>query len=173
MNRHRSLIQSAGVPPASARGILPCGICSVPSSRLRVFVVQPHPRNSDKTQTKCRQKFKCDFSNHSPSTTYNFSAVTCLNFMNPNLEILNLGGANSVEPQTSVLRFVKILQPPKSMTLEYAMTVDCSPFFLGLRPATAGSPRTESASVRVRDRLVSGRARLALRGFVIPGGTVL
>ena len=40
---------------------------------------QASGKSTYKTQTKCRQNFKCDFFSYSPSNTYNFSAVTCLN----------------------------------------------------------------------------------------------
>jgi hypothetical protein len=38
-------------------------------------------KSTYKTQTKCRQKCKCDFVKRSTSITYNFNAVTCLNFL--------------------------------------------------------------------------------------------
>ena len=44
-------------------------------------------KNTYKTQTKCRQNHKCKFFNSSVSITYNFNAVTCLNFTDPNLNL--------------------------------------------------------------------------------------
>jgi hypothetical protein len=40
-----------------------------------------------KTQTKCIQNRNSDFFNYSVSTTYNFNAVTCLNFADPKLNL--------------------------------------------------------------------------------------
>jgi hypothetical protein len=37
-------------------------------------------KNADKTQTKCIQNHKCKIINNSPKATYNFNALTCLNF---------------------------------------------------------------------------------------------
>jgi hypothetical protein len=41
---------------------------------------QPVAKSAYKTQTKCRQNHRFDFSSCSSSTTYNFSAVKCLHF---------------------------------------------------------------------------------------------
>jgi hypothetical protein len=44
-------------------------------------------KNTYKTQTKCRHNFKGDFLSNSPSITYNFNALTCLNSADPNLDL--------------------------------------------------------------------------------------
>ena len=44
-------------------------------------------QNADKTQTKCRQNRKCDFFNACAPNTYNVSALTCLNFPIPKLNL--------------------------------------------------------------------------------------
>jgi len=58
-------------------------------------------QNADKTQTKCIQNRKRDFFNTSTPTTYNFNALTCLNFQVPDLNLNPSLNLNRPRPASS------------------------------------------------------------------------
>ena len=77
------------------------------------------------TQTKCIQNRKCDFTNYSASTTYNFNALKCLHFifiLHSALGILHSRGvrqtaANSSGPIRTLSRF-RIYNPRRRNHLQ-------------------------------------------------------